>query len=129
MNPYSLVTDSNTLLAVITGVSSFLYFKNIKIKYSKVINLIGGSTFGVLQIHTSSDTMRLWLWNDIVNVQGAYYLSFNNIVFHAVSWVLIILCICTVIDLLRINTIEKWIFNFLDKIDVWKYEKLLFGKD
>lgn len=73
--------------------------------------------------------MRSWLWNDIVDVQGTYNLPFNEVVFHAVSWVLIILFICTVIDLLRINTIEKWIFNFLDKINVWKYKKLIFGKD
>lgn len=58
---YYFVTDSNTLLAVCFGISSFLFLKNINIKPSKVINTITSSTFGVLLIHANSDTMRRWL--------------------------------------------------------------------
>ena len=47
-SPYVLVSDSNTFLAVVTAVFAFLFFKNIKIPYSKVINSIAASTFGVL---------------------------------------------------------------------------------
>lgn len=35
---FYFVTDSNTFLAVCIGVSSFLFFKNLKIKQSRVIN-------------------------------------------------------------------------------------------
>ena len=62
--PYSYVSDSNTFLAVATGVSLFMTFKDLKMKYHKWINTIAASTFGVLLIHANSDTMRLWLWRD-----------------------------------------------------------------
>lgn len=62
---YCFVSDSNTLLAVIVGIASFLFFKNIEIKYSRLINTVAASTFGVLCIHANSDTMRRWLWKDI----------------------------------------------------------------
>lgn len=55
---YYFVTDSNTFLAVFFGSSSFILFKNLKIKQSRVINTIASSTFGVLMIHANSDTMR-----------------------------------------------------------------------
>ena len=58
---FMFVTDSNTFLAVMVGVFAFLFFKNIKVPYSKFINIIGASTFGVLLIHAHSDAMRQWL--------------------------------------------------------------------
>ena len=63
--PYRYVSDSNALLAVLTAICSFMYFKNVHIPQSKFINMIGGSTFGILLIHANSDTMRKWLWVDL----------------------------------------------------------------
>ena len=57
-SPYAFVSDANTLLAVCMGISSFNFFKNIKIKNSKFINGVAVSTFGVLLIHAGSDSMR-----------------------------------------------------------------------
>ena len=54
---YFLVADSNKPRAVLTAVFAFLFFKNLEIGYSKVINIIAASTFGVLLIHANSDTM------------------------------------------------------------------------
>lgn len=45
---YFFVFDSNKILALATGVSAFLFFKNVRIGYSKVINTIAAATFGVL---------------------------------------------------------------------------------
>lgn len=61
---YFFVTDFNTFLAVVTGISTFLFFKNWKIKYSKFINTVSATTFGILLIHANSDSMRQWLWKD-----------------------------------------------------------------
>lgn len=47
---YFFVSDSNKILALATGVSAFLFFKNINIGRSKIINTIAASTFGVLLI-------------------------------------------------------------------------------
>lgn len=85
---YFLVVDSNALLAVLTSVSAFMYFKNLHIKQSKLINMMGASTFGVLLIHANSDTMRQWLWKDTLNNVGQY--GSDNLVVHALLSVLVI---------------------------------------
>lgn len=103
---YAFVTDSNTFLAVLTGVSSFLFFKNLKIQYSNVINTIAASTFGVLCIHASSDTMRQWLWRDILDNVGHYSSRFMPL--HAIGSVLAVFVVCVVIDRVRIRILGKF---------------------
>ena len=55
---YYMVSGSNMPLALLVSVSIFMWFKTLRIPQSRFINAIGGSTFGVLLIHTNSDTMR-----------------------------------------------------------------------
>ena len=64
---YFFVSDSNKILALSTDASAFLFFKNLEIGYSKVINRIAASTFGVLLIHANSNAMRRWLWHVVCN--------------------------------------------------------------
>ena len=112
---YYFVSDSNTLLAVCFGISSFVFFKNLKIKQSRVINTIASSTFGVLMIHANSDTMRRWLWQTVLNVKGAFSLNTPVLVLHAVLAVLGIFVVCLVIDQIRIRTVEKYILDKAEK--------------
>ena len=113
---YFFVSDSNKVLALATGVSAFLFFKNIKIGYNKIINTIAASTFGVLLIHANSNTMRRWLWQDTFNNVGAY--ESGNVMIHAVVSVVLIYAVCTVIDLIRIRLVENPIMHQLDKINI-----------
>lgn len=110
---YYFVTDSNTFLAFLTGLSAFMFFLNLKIKNSKFINTVAASTFGVLLIHAHSDTMRQWLWSDTLNNTGMYYSDWVYI--HAIVSVLAVFAICTLIDYLRIRTIEKPFLKLWDK--------------
>lgn len=110
---YYFVADSNKFLAVLTGLSTFLFFKNIKIKPNKLINTISSTTFGILLIHAHSDAMRRWLWKDICNNVGVYHAAWMPL--HAVGCVVAIFAICSLIDLLRIRFIEKPFFVFWDK--------------
>lgn len=116
---YVFVTDSNVFLAVATGVSAFMLFRNIELKNNKIINKIAASTFGVLLIHANSDTMRQWLWKDVFDNVGHYNSSL--IPLYAIGSVLIIYITCSIIDFLRIRFIEKPFFalwdNHWDHID------------
>lgn len=112
---FYFVTDSNTFLAVCIGVSSFLFFKNLKIKQSRVINTIAASTFGVLLIHANSDTMRKWLWQTVLNVKDAFLLSTPLIVLHATLSVLGVFTVCVIIDRIRIRTVEKFVLDKAEK--------------
>ncbi len=97
---YFFVSDSNKILALATGLSAFLFFKNIKIGYNKIINTIAASTFGVLLIHANSDTMRRWLWQDAFDNMRVYQSS--KIYVHAILSVIVVFFVCTLIDLTRI---------------------------
>ena len=109
------VSDSNKIFAVIVAISSFLWFKNMNISYSKLINTIGASTFGVLLIHANSDAMRQWLWKDTVDCVGHYYLPPFQLVLYILSSVVIIFIVCTIIDIIRIKLVEKPFFRWYDK--------------
>ncbi len=112
---YFFVSDSNKIFAVLIAFCSFLWFKNIKLKYSKVINAFGAATFGVLLIHANSNAMRQWLWKDTVDVIGHYQtLSTGGIILYSIGVVLAIFIICNLIDQLRIATLEKWFFRWYD---------------
>lgn len=70
---YYFVSDSNKIFAVLVAVSMFLFFKDLNIRQSKVINTIAASTFGVLCIHANSGLMRQWLWTDTLKNVSAYH--------------------------------------------------------
>lgn len=110
--PYCFVSDSNAFLAVATGFSAFMLFKNLKIGYSRIINTVAASTFGVLLIHANSDTMRQWLWKDVLDNVEHYNSSIMPI--YAIGAVIVIYVICTLIDRLRICLIEKPFFCWWD---------------
>lgn len=111
----AFVADSYKMLALMTSVSLFLYFKNMKIAYSNVINTIASTTFGVLCIHANSDTMRQWLWRDVVDCIGHYTIDYYYL--YALMAVLLIFSVCSLIDYVRIHTVEKWMFRVIDKLD------------
>ncbi len=112
---YFFVSDCNKILAVAVALCTFLWFKNIKIKCNKVINAFGSGTFGVLLLHTNSDAMRTWLWNDVVDVVGHYQsMSLYYLVLYSFTAVLTIFVLCNLIDQLRISTLEKWLLRCYD---------------
>ena len=110
---YYFINDSYKILAVALGVSMFMWFKDMKVPQSKLINRIAQSCFGVLLIHANSGTMRQWLWKDTLNVAGQY--ATDTFVLHSILSVLGIYIICTLIDQARIAWIEKPLFEWMDK--------------
>lgn len=107
---FYFVSDSNTPLAVFTGVFAFLFFKNLKMHYNKFINVVASTTFGILLIHANSDTMRQWLWEDLLDNVGHYGMPF-----YVIACVVGVFCVCSVIDFFRIKMIEVPFFNFWNK--------------
>lgn len=117
------VSDSNKFFAVVIAVSTFLWFKNLNIPNSKVINAVGGSTFGVLLIHANSDAMRQWLWKDTVDCVGHYELPLMQLIFFSVGVVFAVFFTCILIDRIRIRLIEEPFFRWYDKKP--RFQKLM----
>lgn len=114
LGAYYLVSDSNAPFALLVAISSFMLFKSIEVPYSKFINTVAASTFGVFLIHTNSDEMRQWLWDDTlqnITIFGSPYLYI-----HAVLSVVGVFCVCTLIDMVRRFAIEESIINFVESI-------------
>lgn len=118
---YFYLADSNKILAFTNGLASFMFFKNIKVKDSKIINAMGATTYGVLLIHANSDSMRKWLWQDVLKNTAQF--GSSKLVVHAIVSVIVIFAVCSCIDWLRIYFLEKPFFRFWDK----RYEKFLSG--
>lgn len=105
-SPYFFISDSNKILSLLIAISSFMYFKDMNIPHSRLINSIGGATFGVLLIHANSDAMRTWLWKETVDCIGNYKDDIWITLGYAVGCVLIIFVVCAGIDWFRGNFIE-----------------------
>lgn len=112
---YRFVSDSNTFLAFAVGFCSFMFFKDLNIKQSKVINTIGGSTFGVLCIHANSNTMRNWLWSTVLNVKEAYAFPYGKLALFSAVSVLAVFVICCIIEVLRQRVVERKVLSCIEK--------------
>ena len=112
---YFFISDSNNIFALGVAVSSFMCIKNIHIPYNKIINAIGGSTFGVLLIHSNSGAMRLWLWKDVVDCVGHYNLTLLQLIGFSFGVVFAVFFSCILIDRIRIKLLEEPFFKWYDK--------------
>lgn len=112
--PYFFVADSNKFLSLAIAISSFMYFKDLKIPHSRFINAVGGATFGVLLIHANSEAMLQWLWRETVDSVGHFGDSILLTLGYAMVSVLIIFTISAGIEWFRGKFIEPRILNFVN---------------
>ena len=105
---YYFVGEVNRPLALLVGVVSFIFFKSLQIKNSKIINIIGSCTFGVFLIHTR---LSSFLWRDIFKNENLY-----DSVICSVLVVLLVYIVCTMIDVFRIYFIEIPLFKRIEKV-------------
>ena len=109
-----------------------MYFKNWEMADNPVINTLASTCFGVLLIHGNSDTMRRWLWQDVLDNCRAYYSDW--MILHVIFSTLGIFLICAGIDLLRIKYLERPFFCLWDKYwgcverKIRKLEQKVFAK-
>lgn len=114
--PYFFVADSNKIFATLIAISTFMYFKNLNIRYSKFINTVGATTFGVFLIHANSNAMRHWLWIDNVDCIGHFNQSITNTLLYSFTVVLTIFILCSFIDYTRKKLIEPQIYTLSTRI-------------
>ena len=103
-----------------------MLFKQWNIGYNKLINTIGGSTFGVLCIHANSNTMRKWLWKTVLDVEGHYNLSGMRLVVYSIACTILIFACCTLLDIIRKRYIESFVMDLLIRSAVFKRMQVKF---
>lgn len=108
LGSFAFVANSNKILALGSSICFFMFFKNLKLTYSKTINQVATACLGVLLIHANSDTMRQWLWRDTANNVG--WLESPYCLLHCLGVCLLVYIVCTLIELCRIRFIETPLF-------------------
>lgn len=106
----SLLLAYNNPLVIIQAVSVFLLFGTFSIK-SKLINLLGGLTFGVYLIHESFYTrLNLYKW---MGIDSGKLIVNKSFIVKIFIYVLIIYFVCSLIELIR-----KILFNLVSRLKI-----------
>ena len=103
------------ILVPICAVSFFCFFAKMKMRDSKIINIVSATTFGVYLLHDSI-IIRTFLWCKIVKVQ-VLYLSYL-FPLYGIIITMLIFAFCSLFDLMRIVFIESFVLKIVDKISV-----------
>lgn len=115
LNKSSYFFQRNSPIILMLAVSLFNTFAFAKPKYNKVINELSSLTFGVYMIHDNK-YIRMIIWSKIFKISN--YVNCWYMIFHLIGCVTLIYIVCSVIEGIRKNIIEKNLFIKLeDKID------------
>lgn len=107
------VFNYNHILVLISCLSLFLFFRELKIK-SKFINVISKATFGIYLIHEEF-FVRTALWGSIIPL--ANHASSKFLILYILGYALIIYTCATLIELARIYIVKFFYKKFVtDKI-------------
>lgn len=105
----------------------FIGFKNLNVKYNKIINKVGSATFIVYLIHDNF-FIRPYLWETLF--KNSLYQNSNFLIFHAIGSVVIVYVVCTVIGILYNSYVERYLekiaIKLLNKLKKTKIHKLLY---
>ena len=121
------VVDANKLGSVLVAVFLFTTFKNLNIGYSKFINLVAKTTFGMLMIHANSDAWRTFMWRDLLHVDSSASLSAFPLLERSIVIVSGVFICCSLLDIIRIYLIERPTFEHFDRIEGWihKFQRVI----
>lgn len=97
---------------LICAISCFMFFRNMEIPYSKFINYIAKSTLAIYLIH-SNQNFRDYMWS--VVFQNSKYADAPFLFFYELACTLIIMIICTLIDIARRECLEKTFFSMVNR--------------
>ena len=119
---YHFVIGANKFMAITMAIMLFILFKNINIKNSKIINTLSKTTFGILLIHANSDTMRYFLWNDIIKCPEKYLEGGAMLIVSAITSVILIFIVCACIDIICEKFLNKVVISKLKNIKILNKE-------
>ena len=104
---------AQSLPIVLTSLFLFLGFLKLSIPYSRTINSIASTTFGIYLLHDNSFSQN-FLWNGLFNCsRGAYSVWFIP---YTLLMIFLVFCLCCLIDLTRIHFVENKLSTMIDKL-------------
>lgn len=95
------------MISVVIAISLVLIFKNLNFK-SKTINNISGTVLGTYLLHDNS-IIRNKIWNEWG--PNNCYITSQFLPLHFVIKICVVFVGCMVIDLIRKNTVERFLIR------------------
>ena len=102
------ISSMNSIIVLVEATLIFIVFKNLEIKNSKVINILGKSCIGVYLFHDS--IFRNEFWKEICLVEKFYFVSPWVLVFHIIVCILGIYLVGVIFELIRSKIIDRLFF-------------------
>ena len=115
LRPYFFVSPPDKLLALATGTLAFLTFSNIPLGRRRWINRVASVSFGVFLIHTSNNSMRQWLWRELLDIPHLPSMPFWAVVIRSAAFTVCIYAVCGLLDAVRIALLERPLFRWYDR--------------
>lgn len=107
-----IFAKQNGIFDFVVALELFLYFLNREPFYNRAVNIAASACFGVYLIHDNF-IFRPYLWETLLHMPEHYVSS--TLPLYVLISVLAIYIACTLIDLLRIYTVERLWMKFVAK--------------
>lgn len=116
--------NRNSIVSIMLSISLFSLFIKKKPFTNNIINKVAGCAFGVYII-SDNCYVRNVLWTSILSVPN--FANSPILILHLIGSVLIVYLVCSVIEFIRLNTLERLFSSVYDsieqKIKKWLYIK------
>ncbi len=111
-NHSTYLLNMYSIFALMLSSSIFCVFSTKKPSTNKIINYISSLVFGIYLI-SDNKYLRSIIWCDLFKNNN--YFSSNYLIIHIIASVIIVCCICVLIELIRKTIFNKCIFKYLDE--------------
>lgn len=108
--------DLETLSTLLISLFLFIGFSKLKIKYSKLINTISSTTFGIYLIH-DYEYARPFLWQTVF--KNSNYSDRLMLMPYSIMVITFVFIGCFLIEFLRIYILEKRYLKLIDKLSLY----------
>ena len=108
----SVFLSTNSLSTMLCALVIFCAFRSLKIPYSRFINMIASTTFGVYLIHENL-LINKWWWHTVCKLDS--FISSPLLLPYMILCALVTFAICTFLELLRKYCLEKPIERILTR--------------
>ena len=106
--------EMQMLPIVVSAVLLFMGYKDLNLRYSSIINKIAMTVFGVYLIH-DNEIIRYYIWIEVF--KNASFAKSAFLIPYSIGVILLVFVICSVIESIRIHTIEKLCFPLYNLIE------------
>ena len=107
----TLFSSLYELPVLIVSLLIFIFFKNLKIKNNKLVNIIASATFGVYLIHENNYIRKLL----IHHIYCKYDMNSSNLIFYSLIVIFAVFVLCTAVELARIYLFERNYMQIINK--------------